>query len=187
MALHTTTVEDRLMSNIGFSADELTANREGYMTKEQRERLRRELMPYGPLVMALSMTGLLIVTHFVIQWLLGLKNLKDDGIFLMILVIAGLICIPWGMVDVAMRQRRTRLDLHKGMVESVCGTVHLEFGWRVLEIRIRTRNRHQLTIDGVRFAVSENVLLAFHAGTSYCVYYAPHRKIILSAEAAYAG
>lgn len=176
-----------LMSKLGFSADELTANREGYMTEEQRERLRRELMPYASLVMGLSMTVLLIVAYFVIQWLLGLQNLKDDGLFLAILVIAGLICVPWGMLDVAIHQRRTRFDLQKGTVVSVCGPVHLEFGWRVLGIRIHTGNRHQLIIEGVRFAVSESVLLAFHDGTSYCVYYTPHRKIILSAEAAYAG
>lgn len=129
MALHTAAVEDRLMSKIGFSADELTANREGYMTKAQRERLRQDLMPFAPLIMGVTMTGLLIVAYLVIQWLLGLENLKDDGTVLVILLIAGLICIPWGMLDVAIRQRRTRLDLHKGIVESVCGPVHLEFGW----------------------------------------------------------
>lgn len=186
MALHTAAVEDRLMSKLGFTADELTANREGYMTEAQRERLRRALMPYGSLVVGLSMTVLLIVSYFVIQRLLGLENLRDDGTFLVILLVAGLICIPWGMLDVAIRQRRTRLDLHKGIVKSACGPAQLEIGWRVLGIKLRTRNTHQLLIGGMRFAVSENVLLAFHDGTSYCVYYLPHRKIILSAEAVYA-
>lgn len=186
MALHTAAVEDRLMSKIGFSADELTANREGYMTEAQRERLRRKLIPYGSLVMGLSITVLLIVSYFGIQWLLGLSYLNDKGASLIILVIVGVIGIPLAMLESGIHQRRTRLDLHKGIVESACGLVHLEFGWRVMGIRIRTRNSHQLTIDGVRFAVSESVLLAFHDGTSYCVYYAPHRKIILSAEAVYA-
>lgn len=189
MVFSTAAVEDRLMSKLGFSADDLAANRDGYMTKEQREQLRNDLLPFATLVMGLTMTVLLIVAHFVIQWLLSLQDWNDNriyGMFLIILVIAGLICIPWGMLDVAIRQHRTRLDLHKGIVKSACGPAQLEIGWRVMGIRIRTRNRHQLTIEGVRFGVSENVLLAFHAGTSYCVYYAPHRKIILSAEAVYA-
>lgn len=186
MALHTAAVEDRLMSKLGFTADELTANREGYMTEAQRERLRRELIPYGSLVMGLSITVLLIVSYFVIQWLLGLSDLNDNGAFLIILVIAGVICIPLAMLESGIHQRRTRLDLHKGIVKSACGPAQLEIGWRVLGIKLRTRNTHQLLIGGMRFAVSENVLLAFHDGTSYCVYYAPHRKILLSAEAVYA-
>lgn len=186
MVFSTAAVEDRLMSKLGFSADELTANREGYMTEAQRERLCRELMPYGSLVMGLSITTLLIVSYFLIQWLLGLSDLNDKGATLIILVIVGVIGIPGALLERGIHQRRTRLDLHKGIVKSACGLAQLEIGWRVMGITIRTRNRHQLTIDGVRFGVSENVLLAFHAGTSYCVYYAPHQKIILSAEGVYA-
>lgn len=182
MASSATQNKNALMDKLGFDDETLTANRDGYMTKAQRERLRQTL-EFSALAAGLFMTGFVVAAYFLIRWLLSLSAIEDAAsVFLVILGAAGVICIPWLMYTIHTQQRQTRSDLEKGTVLAACGPAHLEVGWRVIGVKVRTRNTHQLTIDSLRFAVSDAVLLAFHDGSPYCVYYLPHRKIILSAE-----
>lgn len=129
------------MDKLGFDDETLAANRDGYMTKAQRERLRQTL-EFSALTAGVFTTVLLIAAYFLIRWLLNFSDIQDADIddaanvFLVILGAVGVICIPWLMYTIHTQQRQTRSDLEKGRVLAACGPVHLELGWRVMGVRV---------------------------------------------------
>ncbi len=164
-----------LLAALSFTEEELQANRDGYMTQGQRNTLQANMSP-APLVVGLGFVVIIILINLASYVLI---HAYDDNvragsfeIYFVIVVVTGTLVMLGGMVKAARQRYLTRKDLRKGIVQAARGPVQLKIG----------RYVHLLVIDGLRFVVSEQVLLAFHHDHPYCVFYAPHLKKILSAE-----
>jgi hypothetical protein len=81
-------------------------------------------------------------------------------------------------VNAWMLQRRYRTDLRDNHVEGIRGRVNL-MGRLFAQ---RGRPRYFLAIEDMRWPIRFVVSLAFMDGEVYTIYYAPHSRMILSAE-----
>lgn len=166
-----------LIDVLPFTAEELAANRDGYMTQSQREAIRKEMYPH-PLVAAVGIFLIGIVGYAAICALLIWEGVSGTELFLWFggtIGITGGIVMLGAMVQTTLQRRATRKDLYKGIVQAACGPAQLT-------ISPGRTHTYKLSIDGTSFWVPPQVLLAFHNGQPYCIYYAPHLKKILSAE-----
>lgn len=161
-----------LAKALKFTHDDLRANREGYMTQEQRKQLRRSgINVYLPAVVGaviLSIAFLFLLTLFL--------NGQYHNQLLLLLGILGLM-ILWLVRFAYLQWRKLKADLEKGDVKKVAGRVR----FNIFQIGNRIYNR-TVRIERERFHVSTPVLLAFKNGERYRVYYAPNTKTPLSAE-----
>lgn len=167
-----------LHAALSFTEEELQANHDGYMTQGQRNALQAD-MPPAPLVVGLGFVVIMVLANLAGYVLIrAYDDNARSGLFeayFGIVVVTGNLAMLGGMVKAARQRYFTRQDVHKGIVQAARGPVQLKIG----------RYIHLLAIDGVKFAVSEQVLLAFHHDHPYCIFYAPHLKKILSAEELY--
>lgn len=174
-----TTVDlDRSLSRaLRFDQETLLANRDGYMTKKQRETLRQAA--YRQQINL----GLLIVTIAVA--ILGILLLETRAygrlyvstpvlVFMLALVGVGAL----GAAFLWSRRRELRADLHKGVVETVVGRA------RLIIVPRRYYADYKVRVGLQKFSVTKQVLLAFKDAESYRMYYAPFSMTLLSAEPA---
>jgi hypothetical protein len=158
--------EQKLARALKFTEEDLIANRDGYMTKAQRIRLRQRTMRnniYPPLVAV----GVLIVGG-IVAVSSGRPIDNRDTTFLLIALMIG------GLVGYAYFQwHRLRVDLLKGDVVMQEGRIGL---------RVGTRGANSLMIRKMTFPINAETLLAFHNDANYRIYFMPHSKRILSAE-----
>jgi hypothetical protein len=152
-----------------FSKEDIEANREGYMTKEQRRFHRangREIaglkgVGFGFLVAALLTTGIKYDSEL-IRALVGL------GSIILWIVIA--------IVFAHIQYAPYKHDLYKSKVECVKGRIRL---------RKESRGRETIrwaTIQDESFEIPKELFDAFDNGDTYAIYYAEYSRTILSAE-----
>jgi hypothetical protein len=172
--------QQRLMTAFGFDADELDANRHGYMAKSQRRRLYHRRWEY------VRSYGVLVVISLALYVAIVVDGVQKGNISLAGLVIGTLVVGGFPSVFVFLvedRRRRIIADLHKGDLESVSGRV------QVIQ-RYATGRRlgkpyllsSAVEIGGVKF---ETHLLAddvFVEEDNYRVFYVPRSMGILSVE-----
>jgi hypothetical protein len=156
--------DEKLASALNFTEEELAANRDRYMTKAQRVRLRREFMRYR---VGLALTvGAIWSLIWAWLWL----NARDNQNMYLLINVVGVIPLVGNAFS---SWRSVKLDLLKGDVAMEAGHIGLQFIGRGISA---------LTIQQVIFSMSSEVLSAFRDGARYRIYYAPHTKHILSAE-----
>ncbi|MBN1963802.1 MAG: hypothetical protein JW910_04090 [Anaerolineae bacterium] len=178
-------IDPALARALGFTAHDLAANRDGYMSEAQRATLRRKRRDFvlegiGGFVV-FGLLGLVIIVA-------GLAAASEQREPLLGLLLVGAfvtlsLFVFWTPTRDTLRQARERwhdfqMDLDKRDVGRVSGTVRLE---------IEHQGRYtgfKLFIEGYEFAVSSEVLLAFKNGEPYHVYFAPLTLILLAAEPA---
>lgn len=160
-----------LATALKFNDNDLMANRDGYMTKEQRVRLRRiGLSRYLPSAFGSIVFGI----AFFLCLLLLLTGLRD-GQLLFLLSIFGFMSV-WLAGYAYVHWRKFKADLEKGNVAMAAGQIRLNiygFGNRI---------GFSVGIEKQSFGVKRRILLAFKNGEPYQIYYAPHSRTLLSAE-----
>lgn len=156
----------KLMDAIGFTLTELDANREGYMSKRQRQRLsdvRGSWRNFGTLIKVMSPS--LIVIAVVDGIRIGDTVSSRGGIVSLIVIITLIV-----LIYVHFKWRGFERDLLKGDVASVNG------GVKRIENRQRNGMQYKIRIERTRFDVPWRVFEAFETGKRYSVYFAPHSK-----------
>lgn len=164
--------EHMLMQAIGFTEEDLDANREGYMSKRQRVILGSNRTFWNTLttfaaILAIPLAFLFSFCSFISA---PSSSFKLGNMALFCLLIAGIIYF--------MKRKWARVidDLRTGDVSAIEGRVKLDFADR------GNWSLYSLAISGEIFNVKKSVFLAFKNGDPYRIYYAPHSKTILSAE-----
>jgi hypothetical protein len=154
-----------LMCAFNFTPDDLDANQHGYMTKEQRVRLRRKrwerLIPYFGLGLPLFLFLAVMMTDNFLTMSLGTCLI---GPLLVSMVYLGF--LDWQVV---------KRDLYKGDVATATG---------YYEVGIWDGSKaYKFTAEGITFILWEKQRLALKKGDCYRVFFTPNSKIILSIEA----
>ncbi len=165
--------EHLLMGAIGFTEEELEANREGYMSKRQRSRLNAKHSSWGiRTILAVGITLFLCASAIIDG------NRIGDTVESRVAII-GFICIVGGTAIIYTRLKGANFtaDLRKGDIHIIEGRVVLDVS--------NQGNRgdfYTVRVEDTTFATNKPIFLAFKNGDPYRIYYAPHSKTILSAE-----
>lgn len=165
-----------LMKVIGFTEDDLDANRDGYMSKKQRGALSRERQQWLKFIAIIIGGTSVLYTLFLLKSIIRGDQFPDN-----ILIIA-FICLAAALMSMYMGFKRSRVnaDLRKGDVYIAEGLISLyiqkiQNGQLVFYI-------YHADIQQQRFKLEKTVYDAFVNGEPYAIYYAPNSKTILSAE-----
>jgi hypothetical protein len=161
-----------LMAAIGFTEEDLQANREGYLTKKQRRELNDDRTLWK-IFFALTIPTFLIGTLWVILDGIYFKYTIINRIEMMSLLwvfVLGIGFYIWRKI------KKYNLDLHKGDVQAVQGIVQLGEGGN------SGVRRYYCYIQGISWSINLFTHASFKAGDPYAIYYAPHSKTLLSTE-----
>jgi hypothetical protein len=166
-----------LKSVFRFNDEDLDANRNGYMTKRQRVRLRDKRWDrIGPYAGFAALLAFMFVCSLVSS---GSRTRPRQDTLSML----GLFFFIFGpmigvLVLLAYRElRRIKTDLYKGDISIAWGRARLD-----IMDGGRGPARYKLNIEGIEFDISKMQLLTLRHGERYRVFYAPNSKVILSVE-----
>jgi hypothetical protein len=163
-----------LMLALNFTEEDLTANREGYLTKKQRSELNKYRLLWIT-CFALTFAALSCGVWWAI--LDGVR--RSDSVASRIGIVSLLWIIASGVaIFTWYKKRKFDHDLRQGEVQVAKGNVQV--GVRL--IRPKGTPLHYLNIEGVSWAIDDPLFSSFKNGDPYAIYYAPHSKTILSAE-----
>lgn len=157
---------------LGFSSDDLEANRRGQLSRAQLERLK-----------ATRQRNALVAALVFCCLVLGATMLFYLGQFNRSLILHGAGALLT-LINAAMIARAGRAamrlggDLRAGEVEALVGDVE-----RVLR-RGRAADNYVLRVEGVDLMVSRAVFVAFQHLAAYRIYRAVYSRVIVSAELA---
>jgi hypothetical protein len=162
---------------IGFTLEDLQANRDGYMTKHQRKELN-----YRRRLIRVARLGLIMFAPVMVGLYVQGASAPKDGMMLtseVILInavfLAVLLLIAFGITFLLLHNLNK--DLRKGDVVALEGRV------QIYEMGSESRGKiYFLAIDETSFRVSKAVSEAFHKGDDYRIYIAPNTRTILSAD-----
>lgn len=185
-----------LMKAFNFMPADLDANQHGYMTKEQRIKLRhghrvlswRGVIDFLP-VLALCFVFATCFWAVMVRVLLSNANSPDQSsqmqnVLLLIILVITLIAAAIGQFSL---NRKVERDLYKGFVSVICGTIHLDVpddqkgknpkGWY-----LSWQSFYSLEVNGIKFPINRRqwLVLLDIQHRPVCVYYAPNTMSILS-------
>jgi hypothetical protein len=165
--------EISLMDALGFDEADLDANRNGYMSKAQRFKLRRKQQER----LANLKNGAIVVTA---------GSVLAFAMVVIFRLNFGFCAFSIGLVDVMLgilgtvnlrRWRRLDTDLYKGDVSVASGRISLD-----VQPEGEVQVKYLLRVQRLRFDISKDALLAFRNQEDYQVYYLPNSETVLSAE-----
>lgn len=159
------------MEALGFSADDLAANRAGQLSERQRQQLRRAHLRL--------MRSLIVIVSGIVLLATGALYLgSSSGRIVFTLIGITLTLVNAGLVGFAAQQRlRYRADT-AAPVRAQSSTVH-----RVLRVSGRSP-AYLIRLEGEELRVNKRVFNAFVEGERYWLYRAGSSGTLLSAEAA---
>lgn len=157
--------EHRLEETIGFTEEDLVANREGKMSTAQYDKLRKELRTGVFAAAALVVMG--VVAFF---WL----TLAGPEVCAPALVVGAIPTLVAMFLSIRLGQKNRDRVLRQ--VRSVEGRVQLDVTSSGQSSTLTIR------VEGAKFRVNKATFLAFKNGDPYVIYYTPASKTILSAE-----
>lgn len=165
--------DPKLMEVLGFTAEDLQANREGYLTKVQRERLNSQRRS--------SQFDYLFL--FIVPLAGAALLMLADGASVGTTMFIGLaILLAYGIFNSVMRYssyRQFDADLYKGNIQAVEGEIRKNSAFSLGRSLDET---FRIEIGKLSFPVKETTISAFKSHQSYRIYYVPNTKTILSAE-----
>ncbi len=161
---------ERLAAAFAFSAEDLTTNRAGHLTRRQAEWLRRREQRASTIVLLFTL-GMAIVPALSLIIFSVDGNMPMAGLSVFLLV--GLPLLGYRVAD--HERRRWSRDREIGIAASIYGQV-----WPA-ESPIAGRHP-RLRIENLEFEVSPEQLAAFESGAFYSLYYTPRTRVILSVE-----
>ena len=158
---------------LGFSADDLMANRRGALSERQAWRLRRDA------AMRLGQAAAVCLPVFVLLTLLFNAPTIDGVLWALLLTGIPFVGIAWGLWPAIQ-------DANELAVHQVSGFVTGERWTPAKRSRLgragRFGGRYALCIDGERFPTSRKVYLSFVPGR-YTLYFTPRARQVVGAEA----
>lgn len=169
--------QDTFSAALGFTPEDLEANRSGSLTDSQRELMhslrRRELLSnifIGPLFLMIPVAVIIGGAYIV------LRSAFAGMEWIWLLLLGGLIVnfvrfLPSGL----RRWRAVGADIENGAA-SVNGRASIK------SIKYRRATVYTLKIGDVSFDVPETITQVFQQGQVYRAYYTPQALILLSAE-----
>ena len=152
-----------LASANDFSAEDLSQNQKGLLSRHQENRLIRFIAFYG--LVLLGGVALLLSLRF--QILRALST--TTSILVLIVGVVLLVRFGWDMVKIL-------TDLWNGRVSDVEGLVVRE------SHRSRYHTSYYYVVESFKFEVSEAAYNALIEGVQYRIWYAPHSKRLVSIE-----
>jgi hypothetical protein len=161
-------IDTRLRKALNFKEDDLIANRDGYMTKAQRKRLRQDQMDVGYGCLAAGFLFPLVMLCQVISSVSTGHPLNGFGVAW---VLFGFVLLAAAAGFFYSHRRNVIADLRKGNVLMLEGYV---------EITPLKHHKMHLQIENVGFTIRETS--AFNTESVYRIYYAEHTMHPLSAE-----
>ncbi|MBC8171024.1 MAG: hypothetical protein H7X77_05115 [Anaerolineae bacterium] len=167
MAEALTTSERALMDALGFTAEDLQANRGGQLSAAQRQKLAQR---------TLFMAGVALVAGIV--FLLSYNSLPDaGGAAPSPLVTFGLLPISLAVLAFAL------FELFGAFMKLQRNSISTARGNAEIEIDASARRLFgKLTVGKFTMFVPKTQLVAFHPGEPYAIYYTSYPKQIVSAE-----
>ncbi len=165
--------ENPLKTALDFDDVDLDANRDGAMTEKQRLALRRKRWQILWNPGAFAFAFWVLVASYVCWNQIGKGDLLGLVVFILFVVGMG------GLAIMLLSRWMTPIDsdLREGVVSGISGQVLLDVQpWPRYGITCTLR------IQDVRFEIKKPVMLAFHNGEHYRVYYAAQSKTLLSAD-----
>ena len=162
---------EKLMLALGFDADDLDANHNGYLTKKQRKVLNR-IRRIWKIMVAMS---ILVAPIAIILAILDGYRIHDTassrfGICILIIVVAG------GYSYYAYTKiQKFNKDLYKGDVLGISGIVAKYYFVNRGEAAVQISGHTFRTLERQRF-------FEFTYGESYTIFYTPYSNYVLSAK-----
>ncbi len=162
--------DTRLMNALSFTAGDLEANQQGFLTEAQQGVLDRK----RAVLLRNCLLYCLFVLGVVSLFFLSQKTL--DSLTLTIGVGFGVVLL--GLFSpLLFKRQQIGLDMRAGIVQSVEGQVRLD-----IQPLFRGGAILSLTVNGVKFRIPKEVLFAFQNHEDYKLYYVPLSKVLVSAE-----
>jgi hypothetical protein len=166
--------DENLMAALGFTPEDLVANRQGYMTNKQRRQMK--------IVAWRKVIGWIIFAFFfAAMCFVGAYAMVNEG-FPQASGALMIACIAAGFILVSavaiLRLRQVRADLDNGDVTSISG--HL-----VGAVRNTGRKwemRPAFYSPPIALDLPQSALTTFQQGETYRVYFLPKSELVLSAE-----
>lgn len=172
---------------LGFDYDDLQANRDGYMTWKQRRGLmrRRAVVRHFPKFWIIVIAAMALMVLWLATFILSDSSTIVGriycgmyfGIILWVIFQLGTGVIPSYVLE---NWRDIDADLHKGDVSVISGRPYPK------EIKDPSGNDCcHIVVADMEFPVTKRLMRAFfsEAYDFYRIYYPPHTRIMLSAEA----
>lgn len=161
-----------LMEGLEFSEEELTANRDGYLTKRQRILLDQERGLWRRLNRLIwVLTPIIIAVIILDGYRIADTPSSRIGFVCFALILAGV-----SLTYTYLRGKSFDQDLWKGSVEGIEGLARLE------SYRARDGMKYFVSFEKQRFKISRSAFEAFVSQQKYRIYYVPHSRKIVSAE-----
>lgn len=162
----------KLKDHLGFSPDDLAANRAGHLSKAQKARLYRDRQRLALINAGIIFAAILLATLAIFFGLRGRSAI-------LIIVGIGITLCNAALVGILTRAvLRLSLDLNKDQVETLRGTAA-----HTVRIIARRTTVYLVQIGEVRLQVDKALFESFATDAPYEVYRAPRSGIILAAEA----
>lgn len=163
--------DEKLSRALGFNAQDLAANRAGWISEAQRTRLeanrRRLLFRVGTYAI-----GLIAI---VIGWTFALNILTQMETILLVAAFAALLLALGVLMSITMQifqsWQALRIDIRVEEVRAAAGLVLIQ----------QEHNSYTLTIERKTFKLNATSAAAFRHLNAYIVYYTPQSRTILSA------
>jgi hypothetical protein len=171
-----------LMHALSFTDADLKANREGYMTFEQRQKLRTSQTTYswffgvGGIIFAII--GVMLVgSLFMPSVDKGTGGIAVISVCAVVFTAGIILGMAWlGLRIFQLQSQLYQADLHKGEVQQVTGVV-------VRQLQVGNKSvGYELLVGEERFRVSAYTYKQFTDGAAYTLYFTPNTKTLLAAE-----
>ena len=186
LAQNKAVVDPTLANGLDFDAYDLASNRDSLLSDRQKRGLEDFKIRKLRDVISATVLYVLIFLVFTLIFISGMNpNNKDSlGDWMLIIGIIALILTVIGVIGIVSAQSSAKAthinhDINEGIVLSETGIVILD-----TNKKIRTGTPYMLTINDQVFNPPHEAFLRFKHLDRYTIYYAPHSKIILSAEPA---
>lgn len=162
------------MQAFDFTEADLAANENGYLTERQRENMRQEMAYvkkelYWVWAISMGIAGLFLI------WILS--AMSELGFLLLAVGVA--LALINGLFFYLVTDSSMKRDLQQGRASKICGEVRLRVV-RKDELDEPYRKYNLLIIKGKQIPISNRGYEALKEYESYCVYYTPRTKYILS-------
>jgi hypothetical protein len=162
----------KLKAQLGFSPDDLAANRAGHLSAAQKARLRHDRQRLALINAGIICAAILLATLAIFF------GLRGRSAILLVIGIGVTLCNA-ALVGILTRAvLRLTFDLNSEQVETLRGSAA-----HTVRIIARRTAVYLVHIGDVRLAVDQALFDSFATGVRYQVYRAPRSATLLAAEA----
>lgn len=178
VSVENVSAENRFASSLGFTPEDLAANRDGALTDSQRERLHHLQRLEFTSSALLAPIFILFPVAVVIALLYFLLRPTYDGLeWMWVILLVGVVFNIARFMPAGLRRwRAVQADIDAGSAAAAEGRTAIKV------VPVKRAKAYLLRVGKVEFPVPESMAAAFQEGERIRVYYTPDALILLSAE-----